>query len=596
MKLGGKVRWSALGAAMSLALCAGLLPTTALASESQPEETLAAGQARQLFDEDGTLSAGVAMYAPETVPVEFGGESSCGWVKGFLDGARFTFTVPEDGEVEIYCWWVYKERPFNVAIKNAAGQTLFSDLLSPLFYGSAANGRWSYVDVLPKGDYQVDVNITGHETYLGEAFHVQVGWAEDSSNSSSDSNAGQSSGWVQSGSKWWYRNADGTYPASCWKQIDGSWYLFDGSGYMRTGWAQVGGSWYYLKGSGAMATGWQQVGNTWYWMGFDGAMRTGWYTVDGEWNWSDSSGAWHANSWVSDSNGWWYSWADGTYPTSSWQLIGGKWYHFNSSGYMQTGWLSDGGTWYYLANSGAMVTGWAFVGGDWYYLDANRGGAMDTGWYQVGGVWYYSNSSGAMQANCWIDGKYWLTGSGAMATNAWVDGGRYYVGSNGAWIPNYSDTPSQQDPVKDNNGGSKDDPAQGSNGSNDDPTQGGNNDPVQDDSAAQEDNSIVGDWVIRAVRTSSSGGLVPANDESILFIGLDNGGAGLRFIREDSNYFGTWSFRDYTDDGEPMFLVEFENGSKWIGEVYEENGVDQLILMSMNDSDYVLLFSLYSRE
>ena len=178
-------------------------------------------------------------------------------------------------------------------------------------------------------------------------------------------------GWVQSGSKWWYRNADGSYPASCWKQIDGSWYLFDGSGYMRTGWAQVGGSWYYLKGSGAMATGWQQVGGSWYYLKGSGAMATGWYTVDGEWNWSDGSGVWHANKWTKDSRGWWYAWADGTYPRSSWQKIDGSWYYFDGSGYMQS--------------------------------------------------------------SCWV-GNYWLTGSGAMATNAWVDGGRYYVGSDGVYV------------------------------------------------------------------------------------------------------------------------------------------------------------------
>lgn len=322
---------------------------------------------------------------------------------------------------------------------------------------------------------------------------------------------------------------------------------------MLTGWQQVGGTWYYLKNSGAMATGWQQVGSSWYWLGSNGAMRTGWYTVDGEWNWSDANGVWHANGWQGSPRGWWYAWGDGTYPTSSWQLIGGKWYHFDASGYMQTGWLNSGGNWYYLANSGAMATGWASVSGSWYYF----------------------NGSGVMQANRWV-GSYWVTGSGAMATNAWIDGGNYYVGSDGVylanqwvgdyyvgsdgkWIPGYGNTPNQQEP-------------------------------------AQEDNSIVGNWVIRAIRASTSGGLVPANDQSIIFVSLENGNAGLRFIREDHNYYGTWSFRDYTDDGEPMFLVEFENGSKWVGEVYEENGVDQLILMSMNDSDYVLLFSLYSRE
>lgn len=58
--------------------------------------------------------------------------------------------------------------------------------------------------------------------------------------------------WVQSGSRWWYRNADGSYPANCWQKIDGDWYHFDASGWMQTGWLMDGGSWYYLLPSGKM--------------------------------------------------------------------------------------------------------------------------------------------------------------------------------------------------------------------------------------------------------------------------------------------------------------------------------------------------------
>lgn len=39
-----------------------------------------------------------------------------------------------------------------------------------------------------------------------------------------------SAGWVQSGAKWWYKNADGSYPKSSWSQITDKWYRFDSSG------------------------------------------------------------------------------------------------------------------------------------------------------------------------------------------------------------------------------------------------------------------------------------------------------------------------------------------------------------------------------
>lgn len=66
----------------------------------------------------------------------------------------------------------------------------------------------------------------------------------------------QSEGWIKAadGKRWWWRNADGSYPANCWKLINHYWYLFDKDGYMLTGWQQwdsekqtVGeGEWYYL--------------------------------------------------------------------------------------------------------------------------------------------------------------------------------------------------------------------------------------------------------------------------------------------------------------------------------------------------------------
>lgn len=60
--------------------------------------------------------------------------------------------------------------------------------------------------------------------------------------------------WIQDASGWWYKYEDGSYPASCWKKIDGEWYSFDGNGYMRSGqWYQEGDSWYYLNPDGSMA-------------------------------------------------------------------------------------------------------------------------------------------------------------------------------------------------------------------------------------------------------------------------------------------------------------------------------------------------------
>ena len=203
-----------------------------------------------------------------------------------------------------------------------------------------------------------------------------------------------SGAWMLDSIGWWYRNADGTYPANTSMVIDGHTYRFDGRGYMRTGWVMDGGAWYYHDGSGAQLTGWQIVRGSWYFLGDNGAMRTGWV------------------------------------------MDGGTWYYLHGSGAMATGWMNLGGTWYYLHGSGAMLTGWQMIGGSWYFLGDN--GAMRTGWVMDGGTWYYLHGSGAM-ATGWINlggAWYYLSPSGAMVTGMQTINGRTYTfNASGVWIP-----------------------------------------------------------------------------------------------------------------------------------------------------------------
>ena len=97
--------------------------------------------------------------------------------------------------------------------------------------------------------------------------------------------------WVQSGSSWWYKHADGSYTTNGWEKINGTWYHFDQAGWMQTGWVKDGNTWYYLKDNGAMATGWVKDNGTWYYLKDNGAMATGWYQVGGKWYYSYASGA-----------------------------------------------------------------------------------------------------------------------------------------------------------------------------------------------------------------------------------------------------------------------------------------------------------------
>lgn len=86
-----------------------------------------------------------------------------------------------------------------------------------------------------------------------------------------------SGSWQRSadGSRWWWRNGDGTWPASQWRQIGGYYYYFDSDGYMCTGWITLDGVSYYLDTSGALP---------------EGAMFANRRTPDGYW--VDARGAW----------------------------------------------------------------------------------------------------------------------------------------------------------------------------------------------------------------------------------------------------------------------------------------------------------------
>lgn len=73
-------------------------------------------------------------------------------------------------------------------------------------------------------------------------------------------------GWQKTAdqNRWWWRNADGSYPASTWKQISGQWYYFDAEGYMATGWITLDGKSYYLDpGTGAMYANTRTPDNFW---------------------------------------------------------------------------------------------------------------------------------------------------------------------------------------------------------------------------------------------------------------------------------------------------------------------------------------------
>ena len=166
--------------------------------------------------------------------------------------------------------------------------------------------------------------------------------------------AGQT-GWQRINGIWWYRNADGSYPVSAWKEIGGKWYYFDENGFMQTGWRKIGNAWYYFNTSGAMLSGWQKISSKWYYFSASGAMQTDWRTISnktyyfkdngamaaGEWCkgwWLNKDGTWtykYKATWRKNTKGWWYGDESGWYAKSCTIKIDGKNYTFDANGYMK---------------------------------------------------------------------------------------------------------------------------------------------------------------------------------------------------------------------------------------------------------------------
>lgn len=101
-----------------------------------------------------------------------------------------------------------------------------------------------------------------------------------------------SSGWEQTGGKWYYIKQDGKKAGNEWMEIDGIYYWFDSDTAMATGWREfTGGVWYYFKNNGAMAkNAWVESDGKWFYLGGDGAMLKGTVTPDGFQ--LDLTGAW----------------------------------------------------------------------------------------------------------------------------------------------------------------------------------------------------------------------------------------------------------------------------------------------------------------
>lgn len=197
--------------------------------------------------------------------------------------------------------------------------------------GSAAAESFSYADITSEFRYLKN----GWYYRSGAWYYVRDGKA--------------ATGWLKSGSDWYFMDESGRMKSSCWVKYSGKWYYLGSDGTMRKGWTRVNNKWYFLAKNGEMKTGWVKSGGKWYRLEENGEMKTGWAKVKGLW----------------------YYLAPGGEMKTGWVRDSGKWYYLTSAGAMKTGWLKTGGKTYYLTGSGAMQTGWLTIGGKKYYFEPN---------------------------------------------------------------------------------------------------------------------------------------------------------------------------------------------------------------------------------
>ena len=135
-----------------------------------------------------------------------------------------------------------------------------------------------------KKDFKGELKISG-DLYTNAniviAARTDVTFQGQSAATQSTETPAKKAEWIKSGSRWWYKHADGSYTTNGWEKINGTWYYFDQAGWMATGWVKDNGTWYYLDASGAMQTGWKYVGSHWYYLNGSGALLVNTTTPDG---------------------------------------------------------------------------------------------------------------------------------------------------------------------------------------------------------------------------------------------------------------------------------------------------------------------------
>lgn len=174
---------------------------------------------------------------------------------------------------------------------------------------------------------------------------------------------------------------------------------------------------YYYR-NGKKVTGYQKINGHYYIFSGSGIMRTGWYTT--------KKG--HTL----------YLTKDGTALTGK-KKISGKWYIFSPKAFLKRGWYKSpytGHTYYTSPKTGVMKTGYKIINGNRYYFGKN--GIMKTNyWYtnpKTGNRLFFGEQGRAVRGKIYYKGSYYIFDKNCIMQTGWYTtkyGTKYYLGDDG---------------------------------------------------------------------------------------------------------------------------------------------------------------------
>lgn len=167
--------------------------------------------------------------------------------EAFTDGGKLYFFRSWGGAYK-NCWYTSNGKKYYLHDNSAAYQNEWLK----------ADGKWYYF----QSDSTMATN-TWIDNYYVDASGVWIPNKEKPTDK-----------WITSGSRKWYRHADGSYTKNDWELINGKYYRFDNDGWMVTGWKKINNIWYYMdKTTGERyGEGWHWIDGSCYYMNANGEM------------------------------------------------------------------------------------------------------------------------------------------------------------------------------------------------------------------------------------------------------------------------------------------------------------------------------------